>query len=81
MKRRADGKCEACGGPAPFTSKTGEPYLHAHHIHELSEGGKDTIESVIALCPNCHYRVHHGKDGNEFNQDLLEIVHKLENIE
>lgn len=79
VKSRADGTCEGCGEPAPFTSKTGEPYLHAHHIHELSEGGTDTPDTVIALCPNCHFRVHHGEDGEEYNQELLEIVQRIEN--
>jgi predicted HNH restriction endonuclease len=78
VKSRAEGMCEGCENPAPFTSKTGEPYLHAHHIHELSEGGSDTIDTVIALCPNCHYRVHHGEDGDEFNKELLEIVQSKE---
>lgn len=81
VKRRAGGTCEGCGEPAPFTSKTGSPYLHAHHIHELGDGGVDTIDSVIALCPNCHYRVHHGQDGDEYNQQLLEIVRELEDVE
>lgn len=78
VKARARGECEGCGEPAPFTSKTGEPYLHAHHTHELGEGGSDTPETVIALCPNCHYRVHHGGDGDEYNRELRE---KLESIE
>lgn len=76
---RAKGVCEGCGEDAPFTSKTGDPYLHAHHIHELSEGGSDTPGTVIALCPNCHYRVHHGKDGDEYNAELLKIVQETEN--
>lgn len=75
---RADGYCEGCGEPAPFVSKTGDPYLHAHHIHELSGGGSDTPDTVMALCPNCHYRVHHGNDGDEYNQKLKR---KLEEIE
>ena len=78
VKARADGKCEGCGKEAPFTSKTGEPYLHAHHIYELSDGGSDEPDTVIALCPNCHYRVHHGKDGEKYNQYLLETVQELE---
>jgi len=78
VKARADGNCEGCGEPAPFTSTTGEPYLHAHHVHELSDGGSDTPDTVIALCPNCHYRVHHGEDGDEYNQELLEIVREKE---
>lgn len=78
VKARAEGRCESCGDPAPFTSKTGEPYLHAHHIHELSNSGSDTPDTVIALCPNCHYRVHHGMDGEEYNQELREIVQEKE---
>ncbi|MFC6754146.1 HNH endonuclease, partial [Halorubrum tibetense] len=69
VKARADGVCEGCGEPAPFTSKTGDPYLHAHHVQELGDGGSDTPETVIALCPNCHYRVHHGKDGEDYNRE------------
>jgi len=78
VKARADGLCEGCGEPAPFISKTGEPYLHAHHINELSGGGSDTPDTVIALCPNCHYRVHHGEDGEEYNKELLAVVKEKE---
>jgi hypothetical protein len=74
VKARADGECEGCGSPAPFTSKSGEPYLHAHHIHELSNRGSDTPDTVVALCPNCHYRVHHGEDGDEYNAELYREV-------
>lgn len=78
VKARANGYCEGCGNPAPFTSKTGEPYLHAHHINELSDGGSDTPDTVIALCPNCHYRVHHGKDGDEYNSKLEDKLNGIE---
>lgn len=80
VKARSDGVCEGCEEPAPFTSKTGEPYLHAHHVHELSGGGSDTPDTVIALCPNCHYRVHHGEDGEEFNQDLIQRLANIEDV-
>lgn len=75
---RANGQCEGCNEPAPFTSKSGEPYLHAHHINELSKGGSDTPSTVIALCPNCHYRVHHGENGEEYNQELAERLEDRE---
>jgi len=26
----------------------------------LSEGGEDTLENAIALCPNCHRKMHYG---------------------
>lgn len=70
VKARADGVCEGCNEPAPFTDKSGDPYLQVHHIHELSDGGSDAPENVVALCPNCHYRVHHGQDGESYNQEL-----------
>lgn len=57
-KRRANGKCELCEEPAPFSNKNGEPYLETHHIIWLSKGGPDTIENTAALCPNCHRKMH-----------------------
>lgn len=78
VKARADGACEGCNEPAPFKNKRGEPYLHAHHLHELSDGGADTPDTVIALCPNCHYRIHHGEDGDEYNQQLIQRLDEIE---
>jgi 5-methylcytosine-specific restriction endonuclease McrA len=79
-KARADGACEHCGDPAPFSNPDGDPYLHAHHVHELSDGGADTPETVIAVCPNCHYHAHHGQDKKEFNQHLMEDLADIEDV-
>jgi len=54
----ADGKCQLCGDGAPFTVNEGKPYLETHHIEWLSKGGADTIENTVALCPNCHRKMH-----------------------
>jgi 5-methylcytosine-specific restriction protein A len=56
--KRADGVCELCEQPAPFNKKNGEPYLEVHHVKQLADGGDDTIENTVALCPNCHRKVH-----------------------
>ncbi len=56
--KRADGICELCEQPAPFKKKNGDPYLEVHHVEQLSNGGKDTIENAVALCPNCHRKMH-----------------------
>ena len=58
VKRIADGKCQYCGEDAPFIDKQGEPYLEAHHVKRLADGGRDTIDNVVAICPNCHRKVH-----------------------
>lgn len=57
-KRKAKGKCQLCCLNAPFTDKFGKPYLETHHIDWLSTGGEDTVENTIALCPNCHRKMH-----------------------
>ncbi|UYP07258.1 HNH endonuclease [Priestia megaterium] len=57
-KARANGLCQLCEEPAPFLTKKGDPYLETHHIEWLSKGGEDTIENTVALCPNCHRRMH-----------------------
>jgi 5-methylcytosine-specific restriction enzyme A len=57
-KRNANGLCQLCGLPAPFTGHDGQPYLEVHHIVPLAEGGKDEIGNVVALCPNCHRKMH-----------------------
>lgn len=58
---RAAGFCESCKNPAPFTrASDGTPFLEVHHIKSLADGGEDTLENVVALCPNCHREKHHG---------------------
>ena len=44
--------------PAPFKDKNGNPYLENHHVEWLSKGGEDTIDNAVALCPNCHKKMH-----------------------
>ncbi len=59
--RRAKGICELCQQPAPFHRKSdGTPYLEVHHKEQLANGGDDTIENAIAVCPNCHRKEHFG---------------------
>lgn len=57
-KRRAHGICQLCSQPAPFKDKNGGPFLENHHIIWLSRDGKDAINNTVALCPNCHRRMH-----------------------
>ncbi len=58
---RANGLCERCKKPAPFLRKSNQsPYLEVHHKTRLADGGEDTEENSIALCPNCHRELHFG---------------------
>lgn len=64
-KRRSNGYCELCGEPAPFQDKNGNFYLESHHIVWLSKGGADSIDNTVALCPNCHRKMHVVDDPND----------------
>ncbi|MGO2265286.1 MAG: HNH endonuclease [Vagococcus salmoninarum] len=57
-KRRANGICELCKKALDFLEGEGRPFLETHHIEWLSKGGEDTIENTVALCPNCHKKMH-----------------------
>lgn len=71
-KRVAHGRCQLCGKVAPFLNKNGQPYLESHHIVWLSEGGKDSIDNVVALCPNCHRKMHILNDKDDI--DKLKVI-------
>lgn len=58
VKRIADGVCDLCKQPAPFKNKQNHAYLECHHIVWLAKGGDDTIGNTVALCPNCHRKMH-----------------------
>lgn len=55
---RANGVCQLCGNSAPFVKKDGTPFLEVHHIQWLSEEGLDDSGNTVALCPNCHRKMH-----------------------
>lgn len=58
---RANGKCERCKCDAPFIrASNNTPYLEVHHKVMLAQGGEDTVENAMALCPNCHRELHFG---------------------
>lgn len=58
---RSVGKCECCKNSAPFIRRSnGTPYLEVHHRIRLADGGEDTVENAMAVCPNCHRRLHYG---------------------
>ncbi len=62
-KVRANGMCQLCDLPAPFKTQEGKPYLESHHVIWLSAGGADSIDNTVALCPNCHKKMHVLNDG------------------
>jgi len=75
-RKRANGKCQLCNQPAPFIDKKGNPYLEVHHVIWLSRGGEDSTANTVALCPNCHTRMH----VLDKDEDVEKLKNKLQSI-
>lgn len=73
VNRRANGICELCEKDAPFKNSKGKPYLEVHHIIQLSKGGEDTVDNAVALCPNCHRKMH----SIFLEKDILKLQKKV----
>lgn len=71
VRRRANGHCELCGNKGPFIIGEGLPFLEVHHVKWLSDGGDDTVENTVALCPNCHRKMHLLNLSEDVNRLLL----------
>lgn len=52
IKKYRDFKCQFCSTKIPKSS--GGYYIEACHIKAKAEGGKDVLNNILVLCPNCH---------------------------
>ena len=76
-KRFANGRCQLCGTKMFTDKRTHEPFLESHHINWLSHSGRDSIKNVIALCPNCHAKMHHADNSPKIVRFLKKRSLKL----
>ena len=63
-------------------TNSGKPYLESHHITQLADDGPDAPKDVVASCPTCHRKIHHGVDGPSINKvahDRIRLVEKAIN--
>lgn len=75
--RQAAGCCELCDCSAPFLREDGFPYLEVHHVTPLAEGGSDKISNTVALCPNCHRRMHYGQSKLALRDEVVRKIPRL----
>jgi 5-methylcytosine-specific restriction protein A len=78
VQERALGYCEVCGRGAPFETTFGKPYLECHHLAQLADDGPSAPRDVVAACPTCHQRIHHGADGEAINKATHERIQRVE---
>jgi 5-methylcytosine-specific restriction enzyme A len=77
---RSGGACEHCAHAAPFRTVLGAPFLEIHHIRRLTDGGPDRVDSVAALCPNCHREAHYGENRDAMKAALLSKIGQKEAV-
>ncbi|GBG96290.1 HNH endonuclease [Lactococcus termiticola] len=68
----SNGICALCDQDAPFKVE-GRPFLHSHHIEYLSNGGPDILDNCIAVCPNCHAKIHQLEDPKDKEKLLKQV--------
>ncbi len=78
VKHRSQGRCDLCDNKAPFEIDN-KPYLECHHVLSLSDGGLDTVFNAVALCPNCHRKIHLLKAHNEIVKLKNKILYYSKN--
>lgn len=76
VERQADGNCELCG-ERTFTRPDGSWYIEVHHVVPLAEGGSDTVDNAVALCPSCHRACHHASDSLHRTEALYARIRRL----
>ncbi|HCK13390.1 TPA: hypothetical protein DHW51_04660 [Candidatus Poribacteria bacterium] len=50
----------------------GTAYLEIHHLRQLANGGSDTIQNAVVVCPNFHREFHFGSCKPEQTQKLYQ---------
>jgi len=76
--RQADFKCEIDARHQTFISSAkGTPYVEAHHLIPFGNQGRyeyslDVTANIVALCPNCHRLLHHGKMADK-NKEIARL--------
>lgn len=73
----ANGRCESCCQEAPFRNADGAPFLEVHHVRQLADGGPDTTDNAVAVCPNCHRALHFATDREKRKRQLYERLERL----
>jgi hypothetical protein len=72
---RSEGCCEYCGTKG-FLTFNRKYFVETHHIIALSDDGQDTVENVIALCPDHHKEAHYGMRRKSLEKKMIVKIRK-----
>jgi len=83
LKTKYQNRCQIEGCNFTFEKENGEYYSEGHHLEPLSQGGSQTEDNVVILCPNHHRMFHYadieimGKQGNRRKVMINGKVHYI----
>lgn len=72
IKKYRDYKCQFCS--TTILKANGSYYIEACHIKAKADGGSDTLDNILILCPNCHKLFDYGKRDSEKRSKNLYTV-------
>lgn len=74
LKRLLGAQCQICGVQG-FATRSGQDYVEAHHLIEVSKmlAGSLCSDNVILVCPTCHRKLHHAPVTYEATEEAVEI--------
>lgn len=73
IKKYRDYRCQFCS--TMILKANGSYYVEACHIKPKAEGGRDRLNNILVLCPNCHKLFDHGhKEKEEYVGEAYSVV-------
>lgn len=68
-----DYKCQFCS--TTILKANGDYYIEACHVKAKAEGGKDSLDNILILCPNCHKLFDYGnREKEEHSKDFYSVI-------
>jgi predicted HNH restriction endonuclease len=74
--QQANGKCEYCQETG-FIKDNGKHYMEVHHLRPLAEHGSDKPRNTVAVCPNCHKKLHFAQCRKKIRTELIQRITRL----
>lgn len=73
IKKYRDYKCQFCS--TKILKANGDYYIEACHIKAKAEGGKDRLDNILILCPNCHKLFDYcNREKEEYSIDSYSVI-------
>lgn len=73
IKKYRDYKCQFCS--MTILKANGDYYIEACHVKAKAAGGKDSLDNILILCPNCHKLFDFGnREKEKYTKNLYSVI-------